>query len=158
MPRPSTASLPLSGLALLSLASCVVPVQPIFDGETLEGWFTDVPAADDDDGVPASFEVRDGMLVSLGTPRGHLITHGAYADYRLEVEYRWPGDPGNCGVLVHASTLLDLYVMLPRSIEVQMHHGNAVDFLCIGEEILVYDMVERRGPEEEWGVVEGKRR
>ncbi|MEE2941021.1 MAG: DUF1080 domain-containing protein, partial [Planctomycetota bacterium] len=127
-------------------------------GETLEGWFTDVPAADDDDGVPASFEVRDGMLVSLGTPRGHLITHGAYADYRLEVEYRWPGDTGNCGVLVHASALRDLYGMFPRSIEVQMHHGNAGDFWCIGEDIVVDDMIERRGPEEEWGVVEGKRR
>jgi len=27
-----------------------------------------------------------------------------YQNYRLEVEYRFAGKPGNCGVLVHAST------------------------------------------------------
>ena len=43
------------------------------------------------------------MLVSLGKPEGHLITDASYRDYRLEVEYRFAGKPGNCGVLVHAS-------------------------------------------------------
>ena len=153
-----TASLPLVGLALLPLVACAGGTPPIFDGETLAGWHTDVPAADDDGGVPASFVVRDGMLVSLGSPNGHLISDAGHANYRLEVEYRWPGDTGNCGVLVHASTPRHLYGMFPKSIEVQMHHGNAGDFWCIGEDIVVDDMAERRGPREEWGVVEGKRR
>jgi len=39
-----------------------------------------------------------------------------------------------------------------------MHVGNAGDFWCIGEDIAVDDMVARRGPEEKWGVVEGKNR
>jgi len=50
------------------------------------------------------FIVRSGMLVSLGDPRGHLITDKVYQNYRLEVEYRFAAKPGNCGVLVHAST------------------------------------------------------
>jgi hypothetical protein len=48
--------------------------------------------------------------------------------------------------------------MFPRSIEVQMEHGNAGDFWCILEDIRVPDMVRRRGPPAEWGTTEGKAR
>ena len=98
------------------------------------------------------------MVVSLGTPNGHLITDAEYENYRLEVEYRFAGEPGNCGVLVHASTPRALYEMFPKSIEVQMMHENAGDFWCIVEDIRVPDMVARRGPKEEWGIVEGEKR
>ena len=98
------------------------------------------------------------MLVSLGTPRGHLISDAVYQDYRLEVQYRFAGEPGNCGVLVHASTPRALYGMFPKSIEVQMHHENAGDFWCIVEDISVPDMQQRRGPKAEWGITEGKKR
>ena len=74
------------------------------------------------------FIVRNGMLVSLGTPQGHLITDAVYHDYRLVVEYRFAGMPGNCGVLLHASTPRALYKMFPKSIEAQMMHDNAGDF------------------------------
>jgi hypothetical protein len=104
------------------------------------------------------FIVRNGMLVTLGEPRGHLITDASYRDYRLEVEYRFPAAPGNAGVLVHASTPRALYAMFPRSIEVQMEHGNAGDFWCILEDIRVPDMERRRGPPAEWGTTEGKAR
>ena len=87
------------------------------------------------------------MLVSLGTPNGHLVSDKEYENYRLEVEYRFAGTPGNCGVLVHASTPRSLYDMFPKSIEVQMMHENAGDFWCIVEDIKVPDMVARRGPE-----------
>ncbi|MCA8957512.1 MAG: DUF1080 domain-containing protein [Planctomycetes bacterium] len=131
---------------------------PLFNGKDLAGWHADVPAADGGKQVPASFTVRNGLLVSRGTPAGHLITDASYRDYRLVVEYRWPGKPGNCGVLVHASTPRMLYKMFPQSIECQMHHGNAGDFWCIGEDIEVPDMERRRGPKAKWGVTEGKAR
>ena len=76
--------------------------------------------------------------------RGHLLTESAYRDYRLEVEYRFPGKPGNCGVLVHASRLRALSAMFPQSIEVQMNHLHAGDFWCIEENIEVPDMEARR--------------
>jgi hypothetical protein len=98
------------------------------------------------------------MIVSLGEPRGHLISDSSYRDYRLEVEYRFPAAPGNAGVLVHASTPRALYRMFPRSIEVQMEHGNAGDFWCIVEDIRVPDMERRRGPPSTWGITEGKAR
>ncbi|HPQ99837.1 MAG TPA: DUF1080 domain-containing protein [Saprospiraceae bacterium] len=130
----------------------------LFDGSTLQGWHSDVPELDTNSLARDPFIVREGMLVSLGTPGGHLITDSVYSDYALDVEYRFAGEPGNCGVLVHASTPRFLYGMFPKSIEVQMMHENAGDFWCIGEDITVPDMVERRGPKDEWGGTEGKKR
>ena len=132
--------------------------QSLFNGEDLSGWHIDVPAMDDNPEAINPFIVRDGMLVSLGTPPGHLITDSVFQDYRLDVEYRFAGEPGNCGVLVHASTPRALYDMFPKSLEVQMMHENAGDFWCIVENITVPNMVERRGPKEEWGITEGKAR
>jgi len=130
----------------------------LFNGENLEGWYMDVPALEKDSSLRKPFIVREGMLVSLGTPLGHLITEREYENYRLEVEYRFPREPGNCGVLVHASTPRILYGMFPKSIEVQMMHENAGDFWCIGEDIKVPNMELRRGPKENWGTVDGKER
>ena len=104
------------------------------------------------------FIIRNEMLVSLGTPQGHLITDDSHENFRLTIEYRFPGEPGNCGVLVFASTPRALYEMFPKSIEVQMMHQNAGDFWCIVEDITTDNMEERRGPKEEWGITEGKLR
>ncbi len=130
----------------------------LFNGEDLSGWHVDVPHLDDNPDAEATFIVRDGKLVSLGRPNGHLITDAEYQNYRLEVEYRFAAQPGNCGVLVHASTPRALYKMFPKSIEVQMNHRQAGDYWCIVEDITVPNMVERRGPREKWGITEGKAR
>lgn len=130
----------------------------LFDGESLSGWYMDVPDLQNDSSLRRPFIVREGLLVSLGTPQGHLISEKSYENYILEFEYRFPGEPGNCGVLVHASTPRSLYNMFPKSIEVQMMHSNVGDFWCIQEDIQVDDMEKRRGPKENWGVTEGKER
>jgi len=130
----------------------------LFNGKDLDGWHVDVPAMDKDENLKGPFIARDGNLVSLGNPRGHLITDKEYENYRLVAEYRFPGKPGNCGVLVHSSKPRALYGMFPQSMEVQMMHKNAGDFWCICEDITTPNMEERRGPKEKWGVVEGKAR
>jgi hypothetical protein len=129
----------------------------LFNGKDLSGWHVDVPDMDSGK-VRNPFIVRNNMLVSLGTPNGHLITDSVYRDYVLETEYRFAGEPGNCGLLVHASTPRALYKMFPKSLEVQMMHENAGDFWCIVEDIEVPNMETRRGPKENWGIVEGKER
>jgi hypothetical protein len=157
-------------LCLMSLLPCLLTAGEtvsLFNGKDLDGWTMDIPARDKpsdatdikiQDGImtidtrkvewwnaaPTSFIVRDGLLVSLGKPGGHLVTKEEYANYKLVVEYRFPKQPGNCGVLVHASTPRRLYDMFPQSIEVQMMHENAGDFWCIGENIEVPDMEKRR--------------
>ena len=130
----------------------------LFNGNDLSGWHQDVPALDDDPDGTKPFIVRDGNLVTLGSPLGHLITNESYSDYRIVTEYRFPGEPGNCGILVHASTPRALYDMFPQSLEVQMLHRNAGDFWCIAEDIRVPNMEQRRGSPEEWGITEGKAR
>ncbi|PXA03033.1 DUF1080 domain-containing protein [Coraliomargarita sinensis] len=143
----------------------------LFNGKDLSGWTMDIPAHDKagpedtatiENGVITidthkakwwlsvpSFIVRDGLLVSLGKQGGHLITEKAYSDYELVVEYRFSKTPGNCGVLVHASTPRCLYKMFPKSIEVQMMHENAGDFWVICEDIEVPNMEERRPRKED---------
>lgn len=130
----------------------------LFNGHDLSGWHVDVPDMDKDSTARNPFIIRDSSLVSLGTPNGHLITDSVYQNYKLEVQYRFVGEPGNCGVLVHASTPRALYDMFPKSLEVQMMHENAGDFWCIVEDISVPDMEKRRGAKENWGITEGKER
>ncbi|HEV8282963.1 MAG TPA: DUF1080 domain-containing protein [Chitinophagaceae bacterium] len=130
----------------------------LFNGKDISGWHADVPEMDTNTVAKNPFIVRNGMLVSLGNPRGHLITDSVYQNYRLYVEYRFAAKPGNCGVLVHASTPRSLYKMFPKSIEVQLEHGNAGDFWCIVEDIKVNDMEKRRGSKDNWGITEGKER
>lgn len=151
----------LNLLLLLSIAvatSCTKHPVSLFNGKDLAGWHIDVPEMDSVKTANSPFIVREGMLVSLGTPAGHLITDSVYSNYKLSVRYRFAGTPGNCGVLVHASTPRALYHMFPKSMEVQMMHENAGDFWCIVEDIEVPDMEKRRGPKENWGITEGKER
>ena len=152
----------LAIIIMATLFACVTPEPPkavsLFNRVDLTGWHVDVPAMDQNPDTVNPFIVRDSMMVSLGTPGGHLITDSVYSNYRLTAEYRFAGTPGNCGVLVHASTPRALYGMFPKSLEVQMMHENAGDFWCIVEDIVVPDMEARRGPKEEWGITEGKRR
>lgn len=150
-----------AGLLALALGALVgdanAQARSLLNGRDLAGWHVDVPA-DSTGRVGSPFSMRDGVLVVHGEPQGHLITDAVHRNYRLEVEYRFTGKPGNAGVLVHASTPRALYRQFPRSIEVQMESGNAGDFWCIVEDIGVPDMERRRGPKATWGVTEGKAR
>ncbi len=151
---------------LLAAAICACAPKPsapatvqLFNGTDLSGWHADVPDADKNAEASPSFGVVDGILVSHGKPQGHLITDASFSDYELVVEYRWPGKGGNCGVLVHASKPRMLYGMFPQSIECQLQSGSAGDFWCIGEDIKVETMAERRpGDPNNWGGQEGQER
>lgn len=155
-------NLTLSIIMMATMFACTTPEPPkpvsLFNGVDLTGWHVDVPAMDQNPDTVNPFIMRDSMLVSLGNPGGHLITDSVYSNYRITAEYRFAGEPGNCGLLVHASTPRALYAMFPKSLEVQMMHENAGDFWCIVEDITVPDMEVRRGPKENWGGTEGKER
>lgn len=157
----------MNKFAYILFVLCLVACKPrpmvnsiaLFNGKDLQGWHADVPDKDNNPALGPSFIVRNGMLVSLGTPAGHLITDEVYENYRLHAEYRFSAQPGNCGILVHGSTPRALYKMFPKSIEVQLQHQHAGDFWCIVEDISVPDMEKRRrGPKENWGGTEGKER
>jgi hypothetical protein len=148
----------IASAALFCVSSSLAQSHRLFNGRDLSGWHVDVPEMDTNAVAENPFIIRNGLLVSLGKPQGHLITDSVYQNYRIEVEYRFAGVPGNCGLLVFASAPRALYKMFPKSIEVQMMHQNAGDFWCITEDITVPDMENRRGPKANWGITEGKLR
>ena len=148
----------LTALGILCTLSSFAQSYSLFNGKDLDGWHIDIPEMDTNAAAINPFIIRNKMLVSLGTPQGHLITDSVYQDFRLEVEYRFAAVPGNCGVLVSASTPRVLYKMFPKSVEVQLMNKNAGDFWCIGENIVVPDMETRRGPKANWGTTDGKER
>ena len=129
--------------------------QSLFNGADLSGWHIDVPAMDHNPDTINPFIIRDGMLVTLGKPIGHIITDDEYENYRLHIEYRFVGGAGNGGVMLHTSTLRAVNNLFPQSLEVQMQHGDVGDFWCFQEDIEVVDMIERRGPKENWGSTDG---
>lgn len=145
-------------LVIISIIACNPEPKSLLIGNTLDGWHIDVPEMDSVPSAKNPFIMKNGNLISFGTPRGHLISDAVHKNYRLIVEYRFTAEPGNCGILVHASTPRALYKMFPKSIEVQMKHKNAGDFWVIVEDIEVDNMEERRGPKNEWGITEGKKR
>ncbi|KQS28109.1 hypothetical protein ASG33_17130 [Dyadobacter sp. Leaf189] len=143
---------PALALSLLISQNSFSQSKAMFNGKDLKGWHADVPEMDKNPDVKSPFLIRNGNLVSLGTPGGHLITDDQYENFRFTYQYRFVGKPGNCGALVFVSKPRDLYDMFPKSIEIQMMHQNAGDFWCIQEDITVPDMEKRRGPKEKWGV------
>ncbi|MFS2028427.1 DUF1080 domain-containing protein [Massilia sp. GER05] len=70
----------------------------------------------------------DGVIAVAGKPSGFVATRDTYTDYRLHVEWRWTGKPGNGGVLLHVASGPKDGVW-PYSIQVQTKHGAAGDLL-----------------------------
>lgn len=132
--------------------------QSLINGTDLSGWHIDIPAMDINPDTINPFIIRDGMLVTLGEPIGHIITDVEHENYRFEIEYRFTKGAGNSGVMLHASTLRAVNDLFPQSLEVQMMHENVGDFWCFQEDIEVPNMEERRGPKENWGATEDKQR
>lgn len=109
---------------------------PLFNGKDLSGWVFD---NNDPKATPETvWSVADGVLVCKGRPPGLMRTDKEFANYELVVEWRWaPGTkPENSGILIHASKPRETFVW-PKSIEVQLAHGNAGDFWMIGETLTV---------------------
>jgi len=92
----------------------------------LRGWqLRTEPVAD----LASAIGVRaDGVVAVNGAPSGFFATTASYRNYRLHVEWRWPGKAGNAGVLLHISDG-PLDRVWPLSLQVQTKSGNAGDLL-----------------------------
>jgi hypothetical protein len=108
----------------------VVPKEKtmLWNGKDFAGWklYTREPDYD----VTKVWSIKNGSVCCEGKPSGYMRTEQDYADYLFHVEWRWPGEKGgNSGVLVHMS---EPDVVWPKSLECQLHSGNAGDFWVIG--------------------------
>lgn len=115
----------------------------LFNGRDLTGWVAFVPEAVQAGITPESvWTAGDGVLRCAGTPQGYLRTERAFTNYVLRVQWRWPGEPGNSGVLVRQVGPDRVW---PRSVEAQLHSGNAGDFWNIGEFVMTTDPARTNG-------------
>jgi hypothetical protein len=74
------------------------------------------------------WQVRDGVLVCKGSPKGGLwLKRDLGDDFTLRLEWRWPaaGKAGKGGVLLRAVKPWKLW---PKSLEAQLNAGDAGDF------------------------------
>lgn len=121
MIKPSCSGSMLVIAALLS--GCATGTR-LFDGADALDVVT-TPAAD-----AATVWLRglDGVIAVAGNPAGYIATRASYTNYTLHVEWRWPGKPGNAGVLLHVASGPKDGVW-PLSVQVQTKHGFAGDIL-----------------------------
>jgi peroxiredoxin len=124
----------LSAAALAASAAAAekpAPIAPaektlLFNGKDLTGWVPFVAGKGDPKSV---WSVSGRTLRCTGAPRGYLRTEKAYTNYRLHLEWRWVGKPGNSGVLLHVTGSDKVW---PTSIECQLAAGSAGDLWLIG--------------------------
>ena len=74
------------------------------------------------------WQIKDGVLVCKGTPKGYIYTVHDYADFVLRLQWRWPpgGRPGKGGVLLRTTGEHKIW---PKSLEAQINVG---DFWGLG--------------------------
>ena len=117
-----------SAVVLLAAAMVACAGEPagqeieLFNGRDLSGW--EYFLVDENAAMEDVWSVEDGMLVCQGEPGGYLYTANDYESFRLVVEWRWPEEPGNSGVLMR---ITGEPMMLPNSMEAQLQSGNAGD-------------------------------
>jgi 3-keto-disaccharide hydrolase len=133
MPAYRTLCLAAGLLAMAANHGAADDTTALFNGKDLSGWTYHLARPD----VPMEdvWSVKDGVLVCKGKPAGYLLTKkNDYQNYVLTLEWRWPKQGGNNGVLVHVTKPGELGVW-PKSLEVQLESGNAGDFWTIGTTI-----------------------
>jgi hypothetical protein len=99
--------------------SSAEPVK-LFNGKDLSGWGYFL--VDEDAKMEDVWSVKDGLLVCQGEPGGYLCTDKEYKNFKLVVEWRWPDEPGNSGVLMR---ITGEPMMLPKCMEAQLKSGDA---------------------------------
>ena len=115
--------------ALEKCKEVIVPEKKTFlwNGKDFCGWKLFIP--DESVDVGTVWSVKDGVIRCEGKPKGYMRTETAYANYILHVEWRWPGEGGNSGVLLHTNGPDEVW---PKNIEAQLQSGEAGDIVVLG--------------------------
>jgi hypothetical protein len=124
----------------------------LWNGKDFTGWKLYV--ADEDLDVYDIWSVRNGVIHCKGKPNGYMRTKDKYADYRLHLEWRWPDEPTNSGVLLHASSEDQVW---PKCIECQLKSGNAGDLVLMGGTGITVDGKNLQNVEKQFVVVPKKK-
>jgi hypothetical protein len=85
----------------------------LFNGRDLSGW-VDVNTS------PATWSVKDGLLVCSGLPIGVMRSEKQYENFILHIEWRHMKEGGNSGVFAWSEGTTPADRPLPKGMEVQM--------------------------------------
>ena len=119
------------GGCLLLFSGCAQQVR-LFNGNNLDGW---KPYTGENEINPARvWSVKNGMIRCEGKPNGYLRTTRPYSNFKLHVEWRWPQQPSNSGILLYITGPDQIW---PTCVEAQLRSGDAGDLVLIGEDVSI---------------------
>ena len=122
-------SLLLLTIAIMATSTRAAPTKSnLLNGRDLAGWeLVTLPATPAAIAEVYRYGAEDVLTVS-GQPMSYLATTASYENYTLHAEWRWPGKPGNSGILLHiASAPKD--GAWPLCIQMQLKNKSAGDVL-----------------------------
>jgi len=123
----------------------------LWNGKDFTGWnlFTTEENID----VLDIWTVRNGVIYCTGKPNGYMRTIDEYKNYYLHVEWRWPDEPTNSGVLLHTTGPDKIW---PRAIECQLQAGNAGDFVLMNGPGITVNGENKQNPQQQYVVIPKK--
>ena len=125
-----------------------IPVQTdnevikLFDGHSLDGWYTFLQYRGLDNDPKNVFTVTDGMIRISGEEWGCITTNAEYANFKLVAEFKWGEltyeprleNARDCGLLLHShgedGGSQGIWM---HSIECQIIEGGTGDFIVVGD-------------------------
>lgn len=141
-------------LAILFLlfAGCTQPSNTVFNGKDLSNWnFVVENNAVSGDKV---YSVANGIISVKGEPLGYMYTKETYADFTLELEYRWAEGASNSGIFV---LIEDAKNPFAKAVEIQLAAGKAGDFVLLaGSDLQEYTLPEGATERPQFPVIEKK--
>ena len=123
----------------------------LWNGHNFSGWKLFIP--DDTIDVADVWSIQDGVIRCEGKPNGYMRTKHQFKNYRLHLEWRWPGEPANSGVLLHASGPDKVW---PKCIECQLKSGSAGDMVLMNGAGITIDGENKQDVEKQFVVIPKK--
>jgi len=138
-------------LSAFLFQACAPERKMLWNGRDFEGWEFELET--DSISTGEVWSVKDGAILCRGVPNGYMRTQASFSDFRLHLEWRWPGEGFNSGVFLRIQQPDRVW---PNCIECQLHLGDAGDFVLLGpNRLTVNDSTYRI--EDKWQVIPGKR-
>ena len=116
-------------LGIFCFLSCGERETKLFNGKNLDGWTIHLAPDSGDVLESLVFCAKEGLINISGQPFGYMITDRSFSDYKLHLEWRWPGEPSNSGIFLHAEPIDAVW---PRCAEVNLMNGRAGDMIASG--------------------------
>ena len=133
----------------------------LFNGKTLDGWYTFIKGRGRNNDPKEVFTVQDGLLVISGEEYGCITTDNEFENYKLTVEFKW-GDTTfeprvknamDSGILLHSQGEDGGYSgTWMNSIECQLIEGGTGDVIVVGDGTPAFSVTSPVASEKQNGV------